>query len=195
MIYCLNGTLLKKMTDRVVISCAGVGFGVSVPSSAHTAIGEIGEPVSLFTYMDVKDDGVELYGFATEEQQQCFKTLITVSGVGPKSALGILSLYSPDKIAVAISANDHRAFCAVSGIGPKIAQRIVLELRGKLSPGGAAAESGVSPGAMSEAAEALVSMGFSRNEAASSLAGLPDGGDVGELIRLALQKYDERKGS
>lgn len=195
MIYCLNGTLLKKMTDRVVISCAGVGFGVSIPASAHAAIGEIGEPVSLFTYMDVKDDGVELYGFATEEQQQCFKTLITVSGVGPKSALGILSLYSPDKIAVAISANDHRAFCAVSGIGPKIAQRIVLELRGKLSPGGGAAVSGVNTGAMSEAVEALVSMGFSRSEAAASLAGLPDNGDAGELIRLALQKYDERKGS
>lgn len=194
MIYSLNGTLIKKTAGKVVISCAGVGFGVSVPSSAHAAIGEVGEAVSLFTYMDVKEDGVELYGFATEEQQQCFKTLITVSGVGPKSALGILSLYSPDKIALAISANDHRAFCAVSGIGPKIAQRIVLELRGKLSQGGAAVEAATSAGAVSEAAEALVSMGFTRNEAASSLAGLPDNGDVGELIRLALQKYDERRG-
>lgn len=196
MIYSLTGVLLLRGSDRVVISCAGVGFLVLVPVPVLAMLGNEGEEVSLFTYMDVKDDGVTLYGFSDEEQQSCFKTLITVSGVGPKSALGILSLYSPAAVALAVANGDHHSFCACPGIGPKLAQRIVLELKGKLGAFGSCGAAGdrpVSGGAKAEAAAALVSMGFTRAEAAQCLSGL-DGASSAELIREALVRYDERRG-
>lgn len=195
MIYCLDGKIIKKYADRAVISCGGVGFLVNLPTPVVADIGEPGDSAQLFTYMDVKEDSLELYGFSTESQQACFKTLITVSGVGTKTALGILSLYTPDKIAIAVASGDHNAFCACPGIGPKLGQRIVLELKGKLGSVISGDDAPVSSnGAAAEAAAALVAMGFTRAEAASALAGMPDTLDAGELIRAALQSYDKRKG-
>ncbi len=195
MIYSLTGKLLSRQADRVVISCGGVGFLVAMPTTAVAELGQEGDTVSVYTYLDVKEDSLDLYGFLTESQLACFKMLITVSGVGPKMALGVLALFTPDQVVSAIATGDYHAFCAVSGIGARIAQRLVLELKSKAAAlGTAAAEAAASGSAAAEAAAALVAMGFTRSEAAESLSGLPDTGDAGELIRAALQRYDERKG-
>ena len=195
MIYSLTGKLLSRQADRVVISCGGVGFLVAMPTTAVAELGQEGDTVSVYTYLDVKEDSLDLYGFLTESQLACFKMLITVSGVGPKMALGVLALFTPDQVVSAIATGDYHAFCAVSGIGARIAQRLVLELKSKAAAlGTAAAAAAASGSAAAEAAAALVAMGFTRSEAAESLSGLPDTGDAGELIRAALQRYDERKG-
>ena len=195
MIYSLTGKLLSRQADRVVISCGGVGFLVAMPTTAVAELGQEGDTVSVYTYLDVKEDSLDLYGFLTESQLACFKMLITVSGVGPKMALGVLALFTPDQVVSAIATGDYHAFCAVSGIGARIAQRLGLELKSKAAAlGTAAAAAAASGSAAAEAAAALVAMGFTRSEAAESLSGLPDTGDAGELIRAALQRYDERKG-
>ena len=196
MIYSLTGKLLSRQADRAVISCGGVGFLVAMPTTAVAELGQEGDTVSVYTYLDVKEDSLDLYGFLTESQLACFKMLITVSGVGPKMALGVLALFTPDQVVSAIATGDYHAFCAVSGIGARIAQRLVLELKSKAAALATAAElpAAASGSAAAEAAAALVAMGFTRSEAAESLSGLPDTGDAGELIRAALQRYDERKG-
>ena len=116
MIYCLNGKILKKSLDQVVISCAGVGYQVQVPSSVAGALPAVGQEATLYTCMNVTESDVSLFGFADEEQQACFKMLTAVSGVGPKVGLAILSVLSPQRIALAASAGDHKAFKAASGV-------------------------------------------------------------------------------
>ena len=109
MIYCLNGKILKKSLDQVVISCAGVGYQVQVPSSVAGALPAVGQEATLYTCMNVTESDVSLFGFADEEQQACFKMLTAVSGVGPKVGLAILSVLTPQRIALAASAGDHKA--------------------------------------------------------------------------------------
>ena len=138
MIYCLSGTILKKSLDQVVIRCAGVGYQVQVPASVAGALPAVGQEAVLYTCMNVTENDVSLFGFADEEQQACFKMLTAVSGVGPKVGLAILSVLSPQRIALAASAGDHKAFTAASGVGPKLAQRITLELKDKVGKGLAA---------------------------------------------------------
>ena len=129
MIYSLTGKILKKTLDTVVISCAGVGYAVQVPLTTAESLPAPGREGTVYTVMNVTENDVSLYGFATEEQQACFEMLTAVSGVGPKVGLAILSVMEPDRVALAISAGDHKAFKAASGVGPKLAQRIVLELK------------------------------------------------------------------
>ena len=138
MIYCLNGKVLKKTLDTVVISCAGVGYLAQVPLSTAEAMPAPGKEATLYTVMSVSENDVALYGFATEDQRACFKMLTGVSGVGPKAALSILSVMSPEKVALAASSGDHKAFTAANGVGPKLAQRIALELKDKVGKGLAA---------------------------------------------------------
>ena len=121
MIYCLTGKLLKKTLDMVVLSCAGVGYLVQVPASVSSALPAIGHEATLYTYMNITENDVTLFGFATEEQQACFKMLTAVSGVGPKVGLAILNVMTPERITLAISAGDHKAFTAANGVGPKLA--------------------------------------------------------------------------
>ena len=134
----------------------------------------------IYTVMSVTENDVSLYGFATEEQQACFEMLTAVSGVGPKVGLAILSVMEPDRVALAISAGDHKAFKAASGVGPKLAQRIVLELKDKVAKGfvdgisledvaGASADTQASQGS-SQAIAALVSLGYSQSEAALAVS-------------------------
>ena len=196
MIYSLQGIVAEKGVDEVVLVCGGVGFRVSVPLSTAANTPVIGSDYLLYTYFHVKEDGMELYGFADKSSRNVFKMLISVSGVGPKAALSILSMMSTDKIFLAISAGDYKAFTACQGIGPKIAQRLVLELKDKV---GSIAESmsfdnipdmsaiSGTTGAATQAVQALVALGYSQSEAASAIARLPADLAVEELIRLALQ--------
>ena len=135
MIYCLTGKIVKKSLNAVVLSCGGVGYYAQCPASVAGALPGVGKEATLYTVMSVTENDVSLYGFATEEQQACFEMLTAVSGVGPKVGLAILSVMEPQRVALAISAGDHKAFKAASGVGPKLAQRIVLELKDKVAKG------------------------------------------------------------
>lgn len=194
MIHVLHGILLAKSPNDLVISCGGVGFYVMIPNSVYADLPEIGGEATVYTYLNVKEDGMELYGFEDEVQQSAFKMLISVSGVGPKAALAILSLYHADHIAIAVAAGDYKAFTACSGIGPKIAQRIVLELKDKVKGLGSvdaaritASEVAAPVGAGAEALAALVSLGFSNSEAATAISKLPQNLTTEELISAALK--------
>lgn len=203
MIYCLNGKIIKKSLNFVVISCGGVGYYTQCPASVAGALPGVGKEATLYTVMSVTDNDVSLYGFATEEQQSCFEMLTAVSGVGPKAGLAILSVMEPDRVALAISAGDHKAFKAASGVGPKLAQRIVLELKDKVAKGfsngidladvaGATAETAASQGT-GQAIAALVSLGYSQSEAAVAVSKIDGSQPVEEIIKQALRAMAGRR--
>lgn len=197
MIHSLDGIILSKTPSDIVVSCGGVGFHVTIPSSAYAFLPEVGESGAVYTHLSVKEDGMELYGFSSERQRAAFRLLTGVSGVGPKVALAILSLYDSDAVALAVAAGDHQAFTAASGVGPKLAQRIVLELKDKIGDLGGAQASAVTAavlpqGVSGEAVAALVSLGFTQSEAASTVAKLPQDLGVEEMIAAALRSMGSR---
>ena len=203
MIYCLTGKIVKKSMSAVVLSCGGVGYYAQCPASVAGALPGVGKEATLYTVMSVTENDVSLYGFATEEQQACFEMLTAVSGVGPKVGLAILSVMEPDRVALAISAGDHKAFKAASGVGPKLAQRIVLELKDKVAKGfvdgisledvaGASADTQASQGS-SQAIAALVSLGYSQSEAALAVSKIDATLPVEEIIKLALRGMAGRR--
>ena len=203
MIYCLTGKIVKKSMNAVVLSCGGVGYYAQCPASVAGALPGVGQETTLYTVMSVTENDVSLYGFATEEQQACFEMLTAVSGVGPKVGLAILSVMEPDRVALAISAGDHKAFKAASGVGPKLAQRIVLELKDKVAKGfvdgisledvaGASADTQASQGS-SQAIAALVSLGYSQSEAALAVSKIDAALPVEEIIKLALRSMAGRR--
>ena len=203
MIYSLTGKILKKTLDTVVISCAGVGYAVQVPLTTAESLPAPGREGTVYTVMNVTENDVSLYGFATEEQQACFEMLTAVSGVGPKVGLAILSVMEPQRVALAISAGDHKAFKAASGVGPKLAQRIVLELKDKVAKGfvdgisledvaGSAADTPATQSS-AQAIAALVSLGYSQSEAALAIAKIDAALPVEEIIKLALRSMAGRR--
>ncbi len=159
-------------------------------------IGSIGSSVNLFTYLSVKEDALDLYGFATEDELNCFKLLISVSGVGPKAAVSVLLELSPSKLAIAVAAGDVKSITKANGVGKKIAERIVLELKDKLvnSVGGeisadiGSAASIVEESSSAEAVEALVALGFSQSDAAVAVGSMDKSLSVDEMIRLGLKQ-------
>ena len=197
MIYCLTGKIVKKSMNAVVLSCGGVGYYAQCPASVAGALPGVGREATIYTVMSVTENDVSLYGFATEEQQACFEMLTAVSGVGPKVGLAILSVMEPERVALAISAGDHKAFKAASGVGPKLAQRIVLELKDKGAKGfvdgisleDVAGASAQTPAAQSssQAIAALVSLGYSQSEAALAVSKIDATLPVEEIIKLALR--------
>ena len=203
MIYCLTGKIVKKSMSAVVLSCGGVGYYAQCPASVAGALPGVGKEATIYTVMSVTENDVSLYGFATEQQQACFEMLTAVSGVGPKVGLAILSVMEPDRVALAISAGDHKAFKAASGVGPKLAQRIVLELKDKGAKGfvdgisledvaGASADTQASQGS-SQAIAALVSLGYSQSEAALAVSKIDAALPVEEIIKLALRSMAGRR--
>ena len=203
MIYCLTGKIVKKSMNAVVLSCGGIGYYAQCPASVAGALPGVGKEATIYTVMSVTENDVSLYGFTTEEQQACFEMLTAVSGVGPKVGLAILSVMEPDRVALAISAGDHKAFKAASGVGPKLAQRIVLELKDKVAKGfvdgisledvaGASADTQASQGS-SQAIAALVSLGYSQSEAALAVSKIDAALPVEEIIKLALRSMAGRR--
>ena len=201
MIYCLTGKLLEKAPDYAVVSCGGVGYLAAIPSTTAGALPAVGDTCTLYTCMNVTENDVSLFGFADKESQTMFRLLTGVSGVGPKVGLAILSVLSPDRVVLAISAGDHKAFTAASGVGPKLAQRIVLELKDKVKDlsGGVALEGTPQPGGpsvsgnASQAVNALVTLGYSASEAAAAVGKLDSSLSPEELIRLALKSFGSGK--
>lgn len=196
MIYCLTGKILKKSLDSVVISCAGVGYYVQIPATTGEALPAPGQEGTVYTIMNVTENDVSLYGFANEEQRDCFKMLTAVTGVGPKASLSILSIMSPEKVALAASSGDYKAFTKASGVGPKLAQRIALELKDKVGKGladgtgfggGAAAAAPAPSSAPAQAVAALVALGYNTSDAAAAVARIDETLLVQDIIKIALR--------
>ena len=194
MIASIRGTLLFVGVDHAVVETGGVGFMIYAPRNVLGSLGEIGGAVSLYTHLHIREDLLALYGFATSDQRHLFETLLSVSGVGPKVALSMLSAAAPDELRVAISSGDTARLARVPGIGKKTAERLVLELRGKLDIKGLPVPSGATPALMAvnaELAEMLVSLGFSAAEASAAIASLPADAspELEERLRLALRYF------
>ncbi|MBQ8568669.1 MAG: Holliday junction branch migration protein RuvA [Oscillospiraceae bacterium] len=197
MIYSLRGKLIHKEQGLAVVECAGVGYGCRTTYETLSQI-KVNTEVYLYTYMSVREDAVELFGFARQQELSCFKQLISVSGVGPKAALSILSDMTPERFAVTVVSSDHKALTKSKGIGPKMAQRIVLELKDKISKeqlssaGGtelfAASAAETAGGNIGEAVSALIVLGYSQSEAAAVISKLDSTLPVEELIKQSLKQ-------
>lgn len=196
MIYSLRGKLIHKEQGLAVVECGGVGYGCRTTYETLSQI-KVNTEVYLYTYMSVREDAVELFGFARQQELSCFKQLISVSGVGPKAALSILSDMTPEKFAVTVVSSDHKALTKSKGIGPKMAQRIVLELKDKLSKEQlsvsgaevfAASAAETAGGNIGEAVAALIVLGYSQSEAASVISKLDSSLPVEELIKQSLKQ-------
>lgn len=205
MIYSLRGTITVKEPGFAVIECGGVGYGCKTSFNTLSALGSIGSDAMLYTHLYVREDVVELFGFATLQELNCFKLLISVSGVGPKAASTILSDVSPEQFAFIIASGDSKAFTKIKGIGAKTAQRIVLELKDKISSDNAAgAISGSSYEftslsssailtSVSEALEALMVLGYSQSEIAPIVGKLDPQLGTQELIKETLRIMSSKK--
>jgi len=198
MLYYLQGTVAHMASNLAVIDCGGVGYACRTTAVTLSAL-QLGKPAKLFTYLNVREDALELYGFASERECSCFQLLIGVSGVGPKAALSILSSSTVEQLALSIVAGDEKALTVAPGIGKKIAQRMILELKDKLSNeqfGGMEGERRPGAGITTipenkarEAAAALAVLGYSTPEIASVLKHLDmETLSVEEIIKQALKR-------
>ena len=189
MISFIRGTVCFVDTDSAVIDVCGVGYNVFMPTKALASLPKAGLETQVFTYMHVKDDGFSLYGFSSIEQRQLFERLISVSGVGPKSALAALSTFKTSDLLAAIADEDLAALCTIPGIGKKAASRIILDLQGKLKTEMEDGQLNKShSNELKEAKAALVAMGFSSTEASSAFNGVDWSNESAtELIKLGLK--------
>ncbi len=187
MIGKLTGTLLEKTPPEVLVDCAGVGYEVQVPMSTFYNLPAVGERVSLLTQFIVREDAQLLYGFATAPERAAFRQLIKISGVGPRMALGILSGMGVDDLAQAITLQEAGRLVKVPGIGKKTAERLLLELKGKLGADIGNAPLQTSSAAQADILQALLALGYSDKDAATALKALPADVGVSEGIKLALK--------
>ncbi|MGQ3003634.1 MAG: Holliday junction branch migration protein RuvA [Hydrogenophaga sp.] len=188
MIGKLTGTLLEKNPPQILLDCHGVGYEVDVPMSTFYNLPATGEKVALLTHFVVREDAQILYGFGTSSEREAFRQLIKISGVGPRTALSVLSGMSVTDLAQAVSAQESGRIVKVPGIGKKTAERLLLELKGKLGadlnlPGAGPAQSD----AQSDIQQALMALGYSDKDATAALKALPKDVGVSEGIKLALK--------
>lgn len=201
MIAYLNGRVADVSEDNLVIEVAHIGYNVRIPASVTALLPPVGEEVRIYTYMSVREDAVALYGFLTKDDLEMYKQLITVSGVGPKAGLSVLSVLSADELRMAVISQDAKAISKAPGIGAKTAQRIILELKDRVSledtalmkdSGMELAEMPASGGisqAKAEAVEALTALGYSSSDALRAVKAVEqDDMDVEELLKAALKK-------
>ena len=196
MFYYVNGPVAELEAGLAVIDCGGVGYACATTNYTLSQLKK-GERAKLYTYLNVREDAVELFGFASQSELRSFKLLIGVSGVGPRAALSILSATTPQQLAMAVVMGDEKALTAAPGIGKKIAQRIILELKDKLAKeqgsfdagSGAAVVLPVQSNKAGEAAAALAVLGYGSQEIAVALKGLDmDALPLEEIIRQSLKK-------
>jgi len=199
MIVSLRGQLADVGADRVVIEAAGLGYGVLVPGRLSSGLaGRLGDEVYLHTYLNVREDALQLFGFESARERRFFTTLIAVSGVGPKVALAILSAYSVPDLEAAVLRGDDKRFESIPGIGKKLAQRLVIELADKVAlelDSRSAPTTGGEPAADTadpflQARVALQNLGLTLRESEAALQGAPVGAPLEELVRYALTKKE-----
>lgn len=193
MLYSLRGKLIYTDPSTAVIECGGVGYKCTVTHNTLGTLPELGSETMLYTYMNVREDAVDLFGFATLEEQQAFLLLTSVNGVGPKAAISILSELTFAKLALAVSNGDSKTITRAQGVGPKLAQRIVLELKDKFK-GTDISDAGedidiapASSNALDEACTALITLGYSQSEARAALAKTDKSLPVEQMITAALK--------
>lgn len=201
MFYSLTGNIIYSDLNSVAVECSGVGFKCFTTMNTLRKIGGNGDKVTLYTHLNVREDALDLFGFADTYELDFFKLLISVSGVGPKAALAILSELDPDKLALCIASGDSKAITKAQGVGPKLAQRVVLELKDKVKGiahednGGydlTAAEAATSSAAGSEAVSALMVLGYTQSEASTAVGKLDQSLSVEEMIKQALKSLAGR---
>lgn len=200
MISYIKGELADIREDSVIIENNGIGYQIFVPGSTLSSYQRTGVSVKIYTYLYVKEDVLCLYGFGSKEDLEIFKLLLTVSGIGPKGALGILSAISPDDLRFAVLSEDVKTISGAPGIGKKTAQKLIIELKDKISlaeafekkleGASAAAEASGMEEIQSEAVAALVSLGYTQTEALRAVRQVEGAQDMGveELLKLALRK-------
>ena len=191
MIASLHGRLESLGSDWAIINVGGIGFQVYMPTSTLSTLGTIGEEVQLYTHFHLREDNATLYGFASADELRLFQTLISVSGLGPKLALGMFSVMSVDKLTMAIATGSVDLLTIVPGIGKKVANRLILELKEKIGVGWV-----TTPGVQlaeenTDVLAALTSLGYSVSEASRAVASLPPSSELSleEKIKLALQYF------
>ena len=187
MIGRIAGTLLEKSPPMVLVDAGGVGYELDVPMSTFFNLPALGQPVALLTHFVVREDAQQLYGFLTPQERAAFRELVKVSGVGARTALAILSGLSVADLAAAVSTQDSARLVKVPGIGKKTADRLLLELKGRLGPDLAPASTAVANALQADILQALVALGYSEREASAVLKTLPPGVAMAEGIRLALK--------
>lgn len=193
MFYSITGNIVASDATSVALECSGVAFKCNASLNTLKKIGSTGNKVTLYTYLSVKEDALDLFGFYDLHELDCFKLLIAISGVGPKAALAVLSEMTPERLALAVSNGDYKSVTKAQGVGPKLAQRIVLELKGKLSvditDDGADLISDFSESAASniqEAVSALQFLGYTQHDASKAVKSLDSSLSVEEMIKRAL---------
>ena len=187
MIGRLTGTLADKTPPLVVVDVQGVGYEVDVPMSTFFNLPSVGDRVTLLTHFVVREDAQQLFGFLTPGERNTFRQLVRISGVGPRTALSILSGLSVEELASAVSRQDSARLVKVPGIGKKTAECLLLELKGKLGPDLEAAPTAPRVEASDDIVQALIALGYSEREAQASLKTLPADVGVSEGIKLALR--------
>lgn len=195
MISTLNGKLIIKELNYVVVECGGVGLKCFVTQNTNATIGNIGDNVFLYTYLSVREDALDLYGFADNSELEVFKLITSVSGVGSKIGLAVLSEFTADKIMLYIASSDAKSLTKAAGVGLKLAQRIILELKDKVGSLSIedvsfdinAVGNAVTHSSSKEAIEALVSLGYTQSEASLAVGRLDQSLDTNELIKQALK--------
>ncbi len=207
MYYYLNGTLEYRDINTCVIDCGGVGYKLTVSLiTSELCAAKMGQKVKLFTYLAIRENEIELFGFSSNEERLCFNQLISVSGVGPKAAMSILSIMTPDKFSLAVCTEDVKSISKASGIGAKTAARIVLELKDKISkdmmsgsnkfdiPTAASVTANAALGGkLNDALQALLVLGLDKNTALNTLKGIDATGlDSGEIVKAALKKLNQK---
>lgn len=194
MIARLRGSVLEADGERVVLDVGGVGFDVGVPGRLASQLSlKLGQQASLYTYLHVRDDTLQLYGFASPRERAFFRLLISVSGVGPKVGVAILSAYPVEDLELAVFHADAKRFESIPGIGKKLAQRLLVELKDRIVPGGqvefgAAAPTAGAGAALMAARSALVNLGMTMAEADAALKGASSDAGVEDLLKHALRK-------
>lgn len=198
MFYFIKGTVAQVEPSLVVLDANGVGYGIRTSMTSASQV-KAGDKATFYTYLYVREDIFDLYGFSTREELQCFQQLIAISGVGPKAACAILSAVPPAKLALAVISDDEKALCAAPGIGKKLAQRILLELKDKMAKGQleAAGFAGqdIAPvpagasAAYDDAVAALAVLGYPRAQIVTALRGVDTAGmQTDDIVRTALKK-------
>lgn len=191
MYYYIKGTLVQKSDNYIVVDANGVGYMIYTSLNSMQNTGEIGKKITIYTYLHVREDVMDLFGFTTIEEKNMFMHLISVSGVGPKAALSILSVTTPAKFALAVITNDVKTITKASGVGPKMAQRVILELKDKMKTDELEIDledesDDILSDNRSEAISALVVLGYSSNDAQKAVKGIDETLSVEEIIKKAL---------
>ena len=191
MFYSLTGKLVTSDASSCVIDVGGVAYRCTASLQTLAKVGARGDTVTLYTHLSVREDALELFGFRDEDELACFRKLIAVSGVGAKVAIAILSALTTDQLALAVEYGDFKAITRAQGVGTKLAQRVALELKGKLATVENAgtllyADAPVAGGKLDEAVSALEFLGYSHQEAVKAVKGVDPAGTVEDIIRRAL---------